>query len=225
MYKQIQKKYYEKEWNKIKLKEKPAASGWRTNVPAPHFLKFIKWLKKNKISGNVLDIGCGGGRYSVILAKEGFEVYGIDFISSAIKLAKENAQKAGVVNKTHFRVGDALSLPYKSHFFDVVNDDDCLHHIAKEDWKLYIFNIKKVLKKGGILKIKAFSNNCNYYKKNRPKNINEHWLKTSGDYTYFFSEKEIKNLFKKEFEIIILEEKFHPVTKEKKFFFIILKKK
>jgi len=225
-YKCFQEDYYEEEWSKLQLSDKPEATGWRTSVSAPDFFDFVNWLKKEKISGNALDIGCGGGRHAIVLAKEGFEVYGIDFSKSAIEVAKNNAEKASVGKKTFFQVGDALNLPYNSNFFDVINDDGCLHHISKDDWRKYLQNITRVLKKGGILRVKAFSKNCNFYEENKPKESKDHWiLVPNKDYTYFFDKKEMSGLFENDFETFKIEEKYHPVTKEKKFFFVVLKKK
>ena len=225
-YRKFQQSYYEKEWKTIKLSEKPETAGWRTIVPAPDFLDFVKWLKKNNRTGKALDIGCGGGRHSIVLAKAGFVVYGVDFSKSAIKRAKENAFTENVLDKTHFQTGDVLHLPYTDNFFDVVNDDGCLHHIAKKDWNVYLANIRRVLKQNGIFRIKVFSNNCEFYDKNKPKHSKEHWiLIPHKDYTYFFDETELKKLLEADFEIITFEEKFHLVTKEKKFFFVIAQKR
>ncbi len=225
-YNKFQQEYYEEQWSKLTLSHKPGATGWMTNVPAPDFLDFVNWLKKEKITGTALDVGCGGGRHSIILAKEGFKVYGIDFSNSAIKTAKENAEAAKVTKNAFFRVGDALKLPYKGQFFDIINDDGCLHHLAKKDWQKYLQNIIRVLKDDGILRIKVFSKNCNFYKKSRPMKTPKNWILVPGkDYTYFFEKNEIVNLFANDFEIIKIEEKYHPIMREKKFFFVILKKK
>lgn len=225
-YQYFQKNYYEEEWGKLKLAAKPGATGWRTGVPAPDFLDFIHWLKKEKICGRALDIGCGGGRHSIVLAKEGFEAYSIDFSTSAIKAAKDNSRKAKVEGLISFQVGDALHLPYKDKLFDIINDDGCFHHISKDDWDKYIENVVRVLKKNGILRIKAFSKSCPFYTKNKPRGSENHWILVPGaDYTYFFDKVELISLFEDRFEIIKLVEKYHSVTTEKKFFFIILKKK
>ncbi len=224
-YRDFQEKYYEQEWGKLKLAAKPGATGWRTSVPAPDFLDFIHWLKGEKISGRVLDLGCGGGRHSIALAKERFEAYGLDFSTSAIKAAKESTRKAKVEDLTFFQVGDALHLPYKDDFFDVINDDGCFHHISKDDWDKYIGNVVRVLKKNGILRIKAFSKSCPFYTKNKPVGSN-HWILVPGkDYTYFFDKWELVDLFKDNFRIIKIAEKYHSVTREKKFFFVVLQKK
>jgi 2-polyprenyl-3-methyl-5-hydroxy-6-metoxy-1,4-benzoquinol methylase len=63
----------------------------------------------------VLDVGCGSGRYCVAFAEKGAErVVGVDFASSMIDLAVENAQRAGVRERCDFRVG---------RFPDVVGDE------------------------------------------------------------------------------------------------------
>lgn len=44
----------------------------------------------------VLDAGCGYGFYSILLAKRGAMVTGIDISEKMIALAKNNAEKASV---------------------------------------------------------------------------------------------------------------------------------
>lgn len=124
-----QQKYYENEWENLKLSDEPGKSGWRTVVPAPDFVQFVAWLKERQLVGNALDLGCGAGRHSILLAKSGFTTYGIDFAEAAIKQATENTRDAGVEEHTKFQTGNVLDLPYESRYFDIVNDDGCLHHI------------------------------------------------------------------------------------------------
>ena len=56
--------------------------------------------------GLVLDLACGIGRHSVLLAEKGFEVVGVDISPSFIARAKELASEAGVGELVDFRVGD-----------------------------------------------------------------------------------------------------------------------
>lgn len=220
---QLQHAFFEKEWARLKLSDEPGKSGWRTLVPAPDFVGFVTYLESNGIKGKALGLGCGGGRHAMLLAERGFDVYGIDFATPAIAMARANAEHAGL--QIDFKRGDALDLPYNESFFDVVNDDGCLHHIDPAKWPLYVLNVARVLKSGGTLRIKAFSMNCAYYQQNVPKNSSTQWifLKNSG-HTYFFSEPNINSLFSKQFEIVQMEEKVHTQTADKKFFFVILKK-
>lgn len=56
------------------------------------------------VKGNVLDIGCGGGRHSLHLQKRGFRVLGVDVSPLAIKVSKLRGLKnARVMSVTHDR--------------------------------------------------------------------------------------------------------------------------
>jgi SAM-dependent methyltransferase len=61
----------------------------------------------------VLDLGCGGGGASVLAAKRGARVEGLDAAAALIEIARERVPDAG------FRVGDLEQLPYKDDGFDV----------------------------------------------------------------------------------------------------------
>lgn len=71
-------------------------------------------LTKDK---NVLDIGCGPGKYAVEFAKKTKSVTGIDVSPKMIKYAEENAAAAGVSN-TEFRVMDWEELDLQSVGWD-----------------------------------------------------------------------------------------------------------
>jgi SAM-dependent methyltransferase len=64
----------------------------------------------------VLDVGCGSGRFSVPLAKEGATVIGLDFAPDMIELAKKMAADAGVGDRCTFLTDDILAWdpPHKS---------------------------------------------------------------------------------------------------------------
>lgn len=78
----------------------------------------------------VLDMGCGDGWFSVILAKRGATVWGFDISSSAIDTARARAEQNGVSDRTHFDVASAYQLPYPDTFFDVVAGQAILHHLG-----------------------------------------------------------------------------------------------
>ena len=74
-----------------------------------------KKLNKNK---TILDLGCGYGRLTIPLAKEGYKIEGIDITPSFIKQAIKNAKKLKLDIK--FRIGDIRKLPHKKESFDIV---------------------------------------------------------------------------------------------------------
>ncbi|UCG36135.1 MAG: class I SAM-dependent methyltransferase [Candidatus Bathyarchaeota archaeon] len=70
--------------------------------PKTYFTKYRDWAPYHKqamefVKGSVLDIGCGAGRHSLYLQKEGFEVLGIDNSPLAIKVSKLRGLKKAEV--------------------------------------------------------------------------------------------------------------------------------
>jgi SAM-dependent methyltransferase len=58
--------------------------------------------------GPALDLGCGGGLWSIELARRGWEVTGIDIVPKALRTARERAREAGV--EVRFVQGDLATL-------------------------------------------------------------------------------------------------------------------
>jgi hypothetical protein len=98
----------------------------------------------------ILDIGSGFGSLTLEIAKNNPDsnVYGIDLHESLISQAQMNAEILGVPN-LEFRTGSAYALPFENDFFDAATCFLVLHHL--EDIKFAIFEIKRVMKKGGLL--------------------------------------------------------------------------
>jgi SAM-dependent methyltransferase len=58
--------------------------------------------------GPALDLGCGGGLWSIELARRGWQVTGVDVVPKALRTARERASKAGV--EVRFVQGDITEL-------------------------------------------------------------------------------------------------------------------
>lgn len=104
-----------------------------------------------KIKGEmILDIGSGFGTLTLEIAKNNpdSKIYGVDIHDSHTGQAQMNARILGIPN-LEFWTGSIYSLPFKSDFMDAVTCFYMLHHL--EDLKLALVEIKRVLKKGGIL--------------------------------------------------------------------------
>ena len=67
---------------------------WETVEPDKELVRILKQKKITKCK--VLDIGCGAGTNSIFLAKNGFDVTGIDISPIAISIAKVRAKEAGL---------------------------------------------------------------------------------------------------------------------------------
>jgi SAM-dependent methyltransferase len=113
----------------------------------------IPWLAKRwKKEGvkRILDLGCGTGRHAVYLAKNGFEVYGMDIAKTGIKIAKEWLEKERL--RAKLRVGDVYKkLPYKNCFFDAIVCVRTLNHGRIEWIRKAIEEMYRILRAGGYI--------------------------------------------------------------------------
>lgn len=61
------------------------------------------------VSGKrVLDLGCGSGEVSIVAAKLGAAVTGLDIVPDMVEIARAAAARAGVADRTTFRVHDVV---------------------------------------------------------------------------------------------------------------------
>lgn len=108
---------------------------------------YLPWFGSVTPQGSVLDVGCGPGFFSVILAQAGFSVTAFDASSEMLEKTRERAQSRGVVIDTV--LGDAQILPFADNTFDCV----CSRNLV---WNLELPETAycewlRVLKPGGIL--------------------------------------------------------------------------
>jgi len=127
-----------------------SSGGWG-RYPSEEVVRFTarnfrdKQARKNI---RILDLGCGGGATCWYLAREGFDVHGVDGSPSAIRqasayLAAENLAAA-------FSVGDIVSLEHESNFFDAVYEIGAVQHNRMADIRIIYKEILRVLKPGGL---------------------------------------------------------------------------
>lgn len=109
----------------------------------------------DRITGSVLDAGCGTGDTALLLAGRGCQVTGIDFIEEAIRRAKQKEAERGV--QATFMVKDATTLKDWSERFGNVIDSGLFHVFSDEDRRRYVEGLATVLKLGGRLFLMCFS--------------------------------------------------------------------
>jgi len=68
----------------------------------------------------VLEIACGTGRFTVMLAEQGADVVGLDISGPMLQQGREKAQVAGLSDTLEFMRGDAARLPFPDDHFDAV---------------------------------------------------------------------------------------------------------
>lgn len=75
-----------------------------------------KYLPEGKLK--ILDVGCGSGFFTILLAKMGYEVTGIDLTPDMVQCARELAEEEKT--ECRFQVMDAEKLDFSDESFDVV---------------------------------------------------------------------------------------------------------
>jgi len=69
---------------------------------------------------SVLEVACGTGRFTVMLAERGADIVGLDISGPMLQQGREKARAAGVDDRVEFMRGDAARLPFPDDHFDVV---------------------------------------------------------------------------------------------------------
>jgi SAM-dependent methyltransferase len=104
---------------------------WRCLSPSNLLVDAVQQRSK---AGKALDLGCGAGEYAIYLAKQGYEVTGVDFVAKALVMAREQAQAEKVaINWVHADILDWRS----SEQFDVILDSGTLHTISSRHLAQY----------------------------------------------------------------------------------------
>ena len=100
--------------------------------------------------GRMLEIGCGAGDISVLLAPKGLfnEIVGTDISETAIAWAQEKAKQSPV--PMSFRVDNMVHLrEFADDSFDAVVACACLHWIIGDDRRDCLASVHRVLNPGG----------------------------------------------------------------------------
>jgi ubiquinone/menaquinone biosynthesis C-methylase UbiE len=103
----------------------------------------LSWLEGKKC----LDVGCGGGRYSIAMSRLGAgQVVGCDVSDDGLADAR---MRAGGLPDVSFEKASALDLPFDDGSFDFVFSSGVLHHTTDPDKGLD--ELTRVLRPGGKL--------------------------------------------------------------------------
>ena len=68
----------------------------------------------------VLEIACGTGRFTVMLAERGADIVGLDISEAMMAQGRQKARDANVADRIEFVRGDAGRLPFPDDHFDAV---------------------------------------------------------------------------------------------------------
>ena len=176
-------KFYDQKTKKIDRES------YEYNYYFKHFEPYLEIIRKYKISGKALDIGCGAGHLLKLLSNKGLEAEGIDVSPVLIKALKLDGFKVNC-----YEIGDKKLEKSK---YDLITLNQVLEHIV--DPEEFVKELNKLLKKKGHIIIAV-----PYIYGLVPQILRSKWYGLGyGQHLNFFSQESLKILFERNgFEII-----------------------
>ena len=167
------------------------------------FRKELEELARRWQGGNLLNIGCAHGP-DFLPFKEDFELYGVDFSTEMLKLARKYSAKFDFT--VSLSAADVRYLPFPDETFSRAISVATYHHVkGKEERLKSLQELSRVLKPGG----EAFITVWNRWQPRfwfRGKEMAVPWrtkTKTLYRYYYLFSYRELEKLVKEAgFEVL-----------------------
>ena len=114
--------------------------------------------KSNLKNKKVLEIGCGLGAHSQILAEKGAQLTAIDLAEKSIDTTKRRLKMKGL--NADIIQADCENLPFEKETFDYIWSWGVIHHTP--DTQKAANEIKRVLKPNGSLDIMIYNNDSLY---------------------------------------------------------------
>ncbi len=114
-------------------------------------------------ASSALDLGCGVGRHTLVLASLGFSVFALDGSDSGIRFARASTEASG--HKVQFAVGLMTELPIEDNRFDYLLAWNVIYHGDRGVVQRSLEEIRRVLRHGGFFQGTMLSKlNCHYRK-------------------------------------------------------------
>jgi cyclopropane fatty-acyl-phospholipid synthase-like methyltransferase len=125
---------------------------WDIGRPQPAFARLAD---EGRLSGRVLDAGCGTGEHVLLAAAHGADAMGVDVSGIAIGKARAKAAERGLTAR--FEVGDVLHLERLGERFGTVTDSGVFHVFDDADRAGYVTSLAAVTEPGGTYYMMCFS--------------------------------------------------------------------
>jgi len=82
--------------------------------------KLLEHFTKGRIPARALDIGCSRGDDAIWLAKQGWQVTGVDISETALQAARDKTREVGLSGQTNFECHD-LNTSFPEGEFDLIS--------------------------------------------------------------------------------------------------------
>ena len=193
-------------WNKLNSMER-----FQPKYPSEHVVRFIftqfqRNLKKRSYL-RFLDLGCGAGRHTVFLAREGFQTYATDISEEGLKVVKKRLRDEklqGILKEANME-----KQPFIDNFFDGIISVGVFYHNNLDGYQKAVSEVYRILKKEGLALI--FTRSIDDYRYGKGDKIDKNTFVLDiedtneiGMVMHFLDREEINEVFSK-FNIITVE--------------------
>ncbi|QLJ53478.1 MAG: hypothetical protein Sv326_1303 [Candidatus Fermentimicrarchaeum limneticum] len=195
----------------------------RSHPPSISVVETVPLFKERGVK-KIIDIGCGSGKDSFFLAKEGFTVFALDSSQQSIGFVRDRVEH-GKVKNVHPILAEASRMKFPDGTFDAAVNHRVLDLWKKNEIKTIVDEMERVVKDGGVVLVSMASVNSKIYEEKLlglGKEIEPGTIHYKGFTMHFFSEEEIRDLFKN-FNFISFEERLSTDNVNK--FWILLAEK
>lgn len=121
---------------------------------------YMKWLPKDK-DARILELCCGTGRLTIPIAKEGYNICGVDITSSMLKQAKAKAIETDL--EIDFIQADIRTLDLPEKYDLIFIPFNSIHHLYQNEDIFQAFSVvKNHLKKNGLFLLDCYNPNIQY---------------------------------------------------------------
>ncbi|OYR58676.1 class I SAM-dependent methyltransferase [Halorubrum halodurans] len=108
--------------------------------------------------GRALDVGCGNGRHTELLADRAEGAVGVDLSRGLLREAVRRARDRGFAARTAFVHGDAAALPIAGDAIDLAVYVATLHHLSPRSARIRSLDeLARVLRPGATALVSAWS--------------------------------------------------------------------
>lgn len=170
----------------------------------------FNFMKQNNVK-NLLELGAGHGRDSIFFASNGIKVTALDYSKTGIDILTNLAKEKNLaINTQVFDIKNPL--PFSDASFDAVYSHMLFNmHFSLEELGFAFSEIRRILKTRGFNFFSVRNHNDKFYGKGIK--VEQGIYDINGFQVRFYTEQEILDLIKNDFEILWIKEEYEePVT-------------
>ncbi|MDO8386768.1 MAG: class I SAM-dependent methyltransferase [Polaromonas sp.] len=172
----------------------------------PWLQRWLSLAVSHAGEGPVLEIGCGHGDDTAVLAGAGLKVTAFDLSRTAVAVAKARVSSATI------ECGDIRDpFPVAPGQAGLVVASLSLHYFGWEETVAIVERVREVLRPGGLLLCRLNSTEDHHFGASGHPQIEPHFFLVDGESKRFFDETDVNRLFASGWQRLSLE---HIVTRK-----------